>query len=212
MSRFVNVAIGQLCPISRSARPAPRSCSALRADARGAPHGLRPDRLPELALTTFFRAGSWKTPPKSTSFRARDAGPRRSCSTSSCTLGSASYIGYAELAVETASPPLTQHLDPGRPAPSSAITAGAPAGHWDHEPGASSSTWRSATSGRATTPGVRGLRRRLRHGHLQRPALDRNLPRDGRAGVEMILIGYNTPVHNPPAPGARRSRCSTTSW
>ncbi len=34
----------------------------------------------------------------------------------------------------------------------------------------------------------------------------------GLQGVEMVLLGYNTPVHNPPAPEQDTSRTSTTVW
>jgi len=32
--------------------------------------------------------------------------------------------------------------------------------------------------------------------HLQRPALARDLPGHGIAGVEIVALGYNTPIEN----------------
>ncbi len=34
----------------------------------------------------------------------------------------------------------------------------------------------------------------------------------GLQGVEMILLGYNTPLHNPPSPDQDRLGYFTTSW
>jgi predicted amidohydrolase len=70
-------------------------------------------------------------------------------------------------------------------------------GHSEFDPSARSSIWRSAISSPAiSASGVAHHGRHLRHGGVQRPPLAGDLSRHGPAGVEMVVLGYNTPSVN----------------
>lgn len=104
--------------------------------------------------------------------------------------------GYAELC-EAAIAAL-QYRDPGdQGGRIVGSTAGASAGACSTNHGGAFSTWRSATSRPATRPGVPAFGGILGM-HLQPPPLAGDLPR-WAAGRKLVLLGYNTPVHNPPA-------------
>ena len=120
-------------------------------------------------------------------------------------LGIGFYLGYAELAIEDGASAALQHRDPGRQATarSSASTArcicpatpstspGAPFQHLEK---------------RYFEVGDLGFRVWRAFGGIVGMCIcnDRRWPETyrvmGLQGVEMVLLGYNTPVHNPPAP------------
>ena len=92
-------------------------------------------------------------------------------------------FGYAEL---TPDGPSLQHLDPGRPERRHRrqVPQGAPARPCRIRPAAHAPASREALlrAGRPRLPGLAHHGRHLRHVHLQRPALARDLSGDGPAG------------------------------
>ena len=173
--------------------------AAHRADARGQRARRRARRLPRTGAHDLLSAladrgrGRARRLLRAADARARDPAPvrggeeaRRRLLSRLCRAG---RRGRGEAAL--------QHLHPRRPhrARSSASTARCicPAMP-SRSRAARSSTWRSDTSSRATSAsGVARLRRRHGHVHLQRPPLAGDLPRMGLQGVEMVMLGYNTP-------------------
>ena len=205
MSRFVNVAIGQLGPISRSETRTQvvQRLSDLMREARHM--GCDLIVYPELALTTFFPRWFMEDPAEVDQFFEREMpGPEtQPLFDLSCTLGIGFYIGYAELAVEDG---VTHHYNTSILVDKRGAIIGKYRkvhlpGHWDHEP------WRE----------FQHLEKRYFEAGNDFPVFeafggvfgmaicnDRRWTETyremGVQGVEMILIGYNTPVHNPPAP------------
>ena len=205
MPRYVNVALGQLGPIQRAdtrRQVVQRLCGLMReAHAVGA-HLIV---YPELALTTFFPR--WYIEYEAeldafyeTAMPNADTMPLFDLSRE---LGMGFYLGYAELAREQ-----------GRKVRYNTCilvdrTGGIVAkyrkvhlpGHAEHEP------WRrfQHLEKRYFTPG-RGFDVTQAFGGVIGMALcnDRRWAETyrvmGLQGVEMVLIGYNTPVHNAPAP------------
>jgi N-carbamoyl-D-amino-acid hydrolase len=205
VARFVNVAIGQLGPIARSETRTQvvQRLGGLMREARRM--GCDLIVYPELALTTFFPRWYIEDPHELDTFFEREMpGPEtRALFELSRTLGIGFYLGYAELAVEAG--------EIHRYNTSILVDAGGTIigryrkvhlpGHAEHEP------WRQFQhlekryfeAGRdfpvfAAFGGVFGMAicndRRWTETYREM----------GVQGVEMILIGYNTPVHNPPAP------------
>ena len=148
-------------------------------------------------------------------FEREMPGPRRGrCSTRRRGSGIGFYLGYAELIEQerrasAATTPRSWSTAPGAivgkyrkvhlPATPS-TSRGAPFQHLEK---------RYFEVGDLGFPVWRAFGRRARDVHLQRPALARDLPVMGLQGVEMILLGYNTPAHNPPAPEHDASAPST---
>ena len=119
-------------------------------------------------------------------------------------LGVGFYLGYAELAVEGGVDASLQHVDPRR--------QGGP--HHRQVPQGPPAGPRRARAGR---PFQNLEKRYFEVGNLGFPVLrafggivgmaicnDRRWPETyrvlGLQGVEMVVLGYNTPVHNPPSP------------
>ena len=102
MSRFVNVALGQLGPIQRAdsrQQVVGRLCALMReAHALGAHLGV----FPELALTTFFPRWYIEDEEEINSFFERDmpSGATQPLFDLARELGVGFYLGYAELAQE----------------------------------------------------------------------------------------------------------------
>jgi predicted amidohydrolase len=205
MARFVNVAIGQLGPISRSesrTQVVARLSALMREASR---MGCDLIVYPELALTTFFPR--WFMPDEAevdAFFEREMPGPEtQELFDLARELAIGFYLGYAELAVEEG---VTRRFNTSILVDKSGAIAGRYRkvhlpGHAEHEP------WREFQhlEKRYFEPGrefpVFGV-----FGGVFGMAIcnDRRWPETyremGLQGVEMILIGYNTPVHNPPAP------------
>jgi N-carbamoyl-D-amino-acid hydrolase len=205
VARFVNVAIGQLGPIAKSETRA-QVVQRLGALMRQA-HQMGGELIvyPELALTTFFPRWYIEDPNELDAYFEREMpGPdTRALFDLSRTLGIGFYLGYAELAVEAGQ---THHyntsilVDPTGTIIGKYRKVHLP-GHAEHEP------WRL----------FQHLEKRYFEAGKDFPVFqafggvlgmaicnDRRWTETyremGVQGVEMILIGYNTPVHNPPAP------------
>lgn len=205
MSRIVNVALGQLGPVQKSdsrAAVVARLCSMMReAKSLGADVIV----YPELALTTFFPRWYLQDQDELHSYYEHSM-PNASTQPLfdlARELGIGFYLGYAELAndggqigqyntsilVDKAGQIIGKYRKIHVP------------GHFEHEP------WRKFQhlEKRYFTPGERfGVTEAF--GGVIGMALcnDRRWPETYRVmalqGAEMIFIGYNTPVHNAPAP------------
>ncbi len=205
MSRFVHVAAAQLGPIQR--RDSRRDVVArLLAHLHHAHEmGCHLVVFPELALTTFFPRWYMEDPEELNAFYEREMpGPEtRILFETAARLGIGFYLGYAELAVEGGVERCYN----------TAILVGRDGkiagkyrkvhlpGHDQHEP------WRAFQhlEKRYFEPGDDfGVWQAF--GGVMGMALcnDRRWSETyrvmGLQGAEMILLGYNTPVHNPPAP------------
>ena len=205
MSRFVNVAAAQLGPIARD-ETRKQVVERLLAHLHGAKAmGCDLVVFPELALTTFFPR--WHEADMSRFdmyYEPEMPGPdTRVLFDTARDLGIGFYLGYAELVVEGGK---THRYNTSILVERDGSIAGKyrkvhlpghaqnePWRRFQHlekyyfEPGQSFDVWQAYG-------GVMGM------------ALcnDRRWPETyrvmGLKGVEMILLGYNTPVHNPPAP------------
>jgi N-carbamoyl-D-amino-acid hydrolase len=160
---------------------------------------------PELALTTFFPPLVHRRHRRDRSLvRNRDAVAfdEAACSTKQLTLGSGSASDTASCRGRRRHQSSLQHsvlVERDGQIVGKHRKVHVP-GHADTNPTVPSSTPSATTSNRAPLSGVAGLRRQSGHGDLQRPPLVGDLPGDGSAGVEFILIGYNTPLHYAPDP------------
>jgi N-carbamoyl-D-amino-acid hydrolase len=205
VGRFVNVAIGQLGPIARKETRA-EVVVRLSALMREAAHmGCDVIVYPELALTTFFPR--WYIPDQAdvdAYFEREMPGPEtRPLFDLARELSIGFYIGYGELAVEEG---VLHRYNTSIIVDRSGAIAGKYRkvhlpGHTEHEP------WRE----------FQHLEKRYFEAGNDFPVFnafggvfgmaicnDRRWAETyremGVQGVEMVLIGYNTPVHNPPAP------------
>lgn len=206
MTRNVTVGAAQLGPIARSDSRAQvvQRLVGLLEQAHG--HGCDLVVFPELALTTFFPRWYIEDPAELDAFYEREMpGPEtQPLFDAASRLGIGFYLGYAELT----------HED-GRPRRFNAsVLVGRDGqiigkyrkvhlpGHAEHEP------WRAFQhlEKRYFETGNLGFPVFRAFGGLMGMAIcnDRRWPETyrvmGLQGVEMVLIGYNTPVHNPPAP------------
>ncbi|AOY92127.1 N-carbamoyl-D-amino-acid hydrolase [Cupriavidus sp. USMAA2-4] len=205
MTRIVNLALGQLGPIARAdsrAQVVKRLCALMReAHASGA-HLIV---YPELALTTFFPRWYIEDEAELDSFFEREMpGPDTlPLFELSRELGVGFYLGYAELAEEGGRRQRYNTsilVDRGGRIVGRYRKVHLP-GHREHEP------WRrfQHLEKRYFTAGD-GFGVNEAFGGKVGMALcnDRRWPETyrvmGLQGVEMVLIGYNTPVHNAPAP------------
>ena len=206
MARFVNVAIGQLGPIAKSETRTEvvARLSALMRQAHA--NGCDLIVYPELALTTFFPRWYIEDQQELDAYYEREMpGPQtqalfdlaRDLSIGFC-------LGYAELTVEAG---IVHHYNTSILVDKSGATVAKYRkvhlpGHAEHEP------WRrfQHLEKRYFEPGNLGFPVWRSMGGILGMAIcnDRRWPETyrvmGLQGVEMVLIGYNTPVHNPPAP------------
>ncbi|MDE2605775.1 MAG: N-carbamoyl-D-amino-acid hydrolase [Burkholderiales bacterium] len=205
MPRYVNVALGQLGPIQRAdsrAQVVQRLCALMReAHAVGA-HLIV---YPELALTTFFPRWYMEDQAEIDSFFEREMPNEatRPLFALARELGIGFYLGYAELAEEGGrSVRYNTSILVDRTARIVAKYRKVHLpGHAEHEP------WRrfQHLEKRYFTPGP-GFGVTRAFGGVMGMAIcnDRRWAETyrvmGLQGVEMVLIGYNTPVHNAPAP------------
>ncbi len=206
MSRLLTVAAAQLGPISRDesrASAVQRMCELMR---RAADKGARLVVFPELALTTFFPR--WFM----TEYAEVDAFFEKSMPNAAVQplfdlakkMGIGFYLGYAELVVEDGK---TRHFNTSVLVNLTGTIIGKYRkvhlpGHTEHEP------WR---------PFQHLEKRYFESGNFGFPVFDgfggrmgmcicndRRWPETfrvlGLQGVELVMLGYNTPVHYPPAP------------
>ncbi|QUN31744.1 N-carbamoyl-D-amino-acid hydrolase (plasmid) [Cupriavidus sp. KK10] len=205
MSRFVHVALGQLGPITRAdtrVQVVARLCEMMReAHACGA-HLIV---YPELALTTFFPRWYMESEDEINSFFEREmpGADTMPLFELSRRLGVGFYLGYAELASENGRDVRYNTsilVDRTGTIVGKYRKVHLP-GHREHEP------WRrfQHLEKRYFTPGDRFGVTEVFGGKIGMAICnDRRWAETyrvmGLQGVEMVLIGYNTPVHNAPAP------------
>jgi N-carbamoyl-D-amino-acid hydrolase len=205
LARFVNIALGQLGPVQRAdsrAQVVERLCALMREA-----HALGADLIvyPELALTTFFPRWYIEDTAELDSYyeTAMPNAATQPLFDLARELCVGFYLGYAELAQEGGK--RVRYNTAILVDKTGAIVAKyhkvhVP-GHSEHEP------WRrfQHLEKRYFKPGNHfGVTRAF--GGIFGMALcnDRRWPETyrvmGLQGVEMVLIGYNTPIHNAPAP------------
>lgn len=205
MPRFINVAAAQLGPIQRADSRKDVIARLLQHLHQAHAMGCQLVVFPELALTTFFPRWYMEDPVEVDAFyESQMPGPQTQALFDAAEkLGIGFYLGYAELAVENG---VRRRFN-------SSILVGQDGkiigkyrkvhlpGHAENEPwrafqhlekhyfepGPSFDVWRGFG-------GVMGMAlcNDRRWSETYRVM--------GLKGVEMILLGYNTPVHNPPAP------------
>ena len=206
MSRIVTVGAAQLGPIAR-AQTRPQVVKRLLELLHAAKsHGCDLVVFPELALTTFFPRWHFERQEEVDAFfeRAMPSADTQPLFDEARNLGIGFYLGYAELCEEDGR---TRHFNTAILVDKTGRIAGKYRkvhlpGHAEHEP------WRR----------FQHLEKRyFETGNLGFPVFrafggilglcicnDRRWPETyrvmGLQGVEMVLLGYNTPVHNPPAP------------
>lgn len=206
MSRIVTVGAAQLGPIARneSRRQVVARLVALLTQAKQ--HGCDLVVFPELALTTFFPRWYFEDQADIDAFFEREMpGPEtRPLFEAARELGVGFYLGYAELAEEEGR---TRRFNTSILVDKAGAIVGKYRkihlpGHAEHEP------WRQFQhlEKRYFETGNLGFPVFRAFGGIIGMAIcnDRRWPETyrvmGLQGVEMVLIGYNTPVHNPPAP------------
>lgn len=205
MSRFVHVAAAQLGPIQRSDSRRDVVARLLAHLHHAHEMGCHLVVFPELALTTFFPRWYMEDPEALNAFYEREMpGPEtRILFNTAARLGIGFYLGYAELALEGG---VERRYNAAILVGRDGKTIGKYRkvhlpGHDQHEP------WRAFQhlEKRYFEPGDDfGVWQGF--GGVMGMALcnDRRWSETyrvmGLQGAEMILLGYNTPVHNPPAP------------
>ncbi len=211
MTRVVQVAAAQLGPIQRdhSRADVVERQLALLQDAAG--RGADLVVFPELALTTFFPRWWFDDPAELDSFYESEMpGPdTKALFDEARHLGVGFCLGYAELATdgEGQSHRYNTYLLVERDG--SVVSRYRKVhlpGHEDNEP------WRAFQHLERAyfEPGTDGFRTHHAFGGVVGTALcnDRRWPETyrvlGLQGAELILIGYNTPIHYPPDPGQDR--------
>ncbi len=205
MARFINVAIGQLGPIARSETRTQVVQRLLALMRQAKAMGCDLIVYPELALTTFFPRWFMADQSEVDSFFEREMPGRdtQKLFDAARELRIGFYLGYAELSMEQGQEHRynTSVLVDASGAVVAKYRKVHLPGHAEHEP------WRKFQhlEKRYFEPGDRfGVCKAF--GGVLGMAIcnDRRWPETyrvmGLQGVEMILIGYNTPVHNPPAP------------
>ncbi len=206
MSRIVTVGAAQLGPIALAetrSQVVERLVTLLEEASR---HGCDLVVFPELALTTFFPRWYFQDQADVDAFFERKMpGPETApLFDAARRLGVGFYLGYAELAEEQGQ---TRRFNTSILVDKSGAIVGKYRkihlpGHAEHEP------WRrfQHLEKRYFETGNLGFPVFRAFGGILGMAIcnDRRWPETyrvmGLQGVEMVLIGYNTPVHNPPAP------------
>jgi len=206
MTRFVTVGAAQLGPIARVEARAAVVARLIALLEQGARHGCELVVFPELALTTFFPRWYFEDQEEidvffESSMPSLDTKPLFEAAKK---LNVGFYLGYAELAQEEGR---TRRFNTSILVDQSGTIIGKYRkvhlpGHSEHEP------WREFQhlEKRYFETGNLGFPVFRAFGGIIGMAIcnDRRWPEAyrvmGLQGVEMVLIGYNTPVHNPPAP------------
>jgi len=206
MTRIVTMGAAQLGPIARSDTRPQVVARMLALMHQAKAHGCELIVFPELALTTFFPRWYIEDPAELDAFYEREMpGPEtRPLFEAAERLGIGFYLGYAELTQEdgrTRRFNTAITVDPRGRVVGKYRKIHLP-GHAEHEP------WRPFQNleKRYFETGNLGFGVFRAFGGILGMAIcnDRRWPETyrvmGLQGVEMVLIGYNTPVHNPPAP------------
>ena len=206
MTRIVTMGAAQLGPIARSDTRPQVVARMLALMHQAKAHGCELIVFPELALTTFFPRWYIEDPVELDAFYEREMpGPEtRPLFEAAERLGIGFYLGYAELTQEdgrTRRFNTAITVDPRGRVVGKYRKIHLP-GHAEHEP------WRPFQNleKRYFETGNLGFGVFRAFGGILGMAIcnDRRWPETyrvmGLQGVEMVLIGYNTPVHNPPAP------------
>lgn len=206
MSRIVTIGAAQLGPIARTETRTQVVQRLIALLAQGKQHGCDLVVFPELALTTFFPRWYFEDQAEVDAFFERNMpGPEtQPLFDAAKQLGVGFYLGYAELAEEDGQ---VHHFNTAITVDQSGRIVGKYRkvhlpGHTEHEP------WRQFQhlEKRYFETGNLGFSVFRAFGGIFGMAIcnDRRWPETyrvmGLQGVEMVLIGYNTPVHNPPAP------------
>ncbi len=206
MSRIVTVGAAQLGPIQRAHSRKYVVGRLIALLEQGARHGCDLVVFPELALTTFFPRWYFETQEEIDHFfETAMPGPEtQALFDAARRLKVGFYLGYAELTQEEGR---TRHFNTSILVDTSGDIIGKYRkvhlpGHAEHEP------WRQFQhlEKRYFETGNLGFPVFRAFGGIIGMAVcnDRRWPETyrvmGLQGVEMVLIGYNTPVHNPPAP------------
>ncbi|CAM5492953.1 N-carbamoyl-D-amino-acid hydrolase [Thauera mechernichensis] len=206
MSRIVTVGAAQLGPIARNDTRSQVVSRLIALLTQASQYGCDLVVFPELALTTFFPRWYFEDQAEIDQFFEREMpGPEtRPLFEAARELGIGFYLGYAELAEEEGR---TRHFNTSILVNKTGAIVGKYRkihlpGHAEHEP------WRQFQhlEKRYFETGNLGFPVFRAFGGIIGMAIcnDRRWPETyrvmGLQGVEMVLIGYNTPVHNPPAP------------
>jgi len=206
MSRILTVGTAQLGPIARNETRTQVVERMLALMNQAARHGCDLIVFPELALTTFFPRWYMEDQADVDSFFEREMpGPEtRPLFEAARDLKLGFYLGYAELTEEEGR---ARHFNTSILVDQTGTIVGKYRkihlpGHAEHEP------WRrfQHLEKRYFETGNLGFPVFRAFGGLIGMAIcnDRRWPETyrvmGLQDVEMVLIGYNTPVHNPPAP------------
>jgi N-carbamoyl-D-amino-acid hydrolase len=203
MSRILTVAAAQLGPIARShsrSQVVTRMLS-LMEQARG--NGVGLIVFPELALTTFFPRWYMEDQAEIDAFFEREmpSNETRPLFEAAARFGMGFYLGYAELTPEGRHFNTSILVDRGGRIVGKYRKIHLP-GHAEHEP------WRAFQHLEKRYFEVGdlgwGVWRTLGGNFGMAICNDRRWPETyrvmGLQDVEMVLLGYNTPWHNPPAP------------
>jgi predicted amidohydrolase len=206
MTRIVKLGAAQLGPIQRSDSRESVVKRLLELLREAAAMSCDVVVFPELALTTFFPRWYMEDQQEVDSFFEHEMpGPvTRPLFEAAAKLGIGFYLGYAELTVEEGK---TRRFNTSILVDKTGKIVGKYRkihlpGHAEHEP------WRrfQHLEKRYFETGNLGFNVTRAYGGIVGMAIcnDRRWPETyrvmGLQGVEMIMLGYNTPVHNPPAP------------
>jgi predicted amidohydrolase len=206
MSRVVTVAAAQLGPIALAESREQVVSRLVHLMRQAASHGCDLIVYPELALTTFFPRWYFERQEDIDAFFEREmpGAQTHPLFDAARELGIGFYLGYAELAQEEGR---TRRFNTSILVDKTAKIVGRYRkvhlpGHAEHEP------WRrfQHLEKRYFETGNMGFPVYRAFGGIMGMCIcnDRRWPETyrvmGLQGAEMILLGYNTPVHNPPAP------------
>ncbi len=203
MSRKLGVAVAQLGPIARSEtrEQVVRRLIALLREAHG--RGARLVVFPELALTTFFPRWWFADPAERDTFFEREMPSPATLPLfeTAASLGCGFHLGYAELTPEGRRFNTAILVDPSGRIVLKYRKIHLP-GHREHEP------WRpfQHLEKRYFEPGDLGFPTSDALGGRMGILIcnDRRWPEAwrvlGLSGVELVMVGYNTPQHYPPVP------------
>lgn len=206
MSRIVTLGAAQLGPISRTDTRSQAVSRMVDLLHRAKDRGCTAVVFPELALTTFFPRWYFEDQAEIDAFFETEMpGPEtRPLFDAAARLGIGFYLGYAELAVQDGR---TRHFNTSIIVDQSGRIVGKYRkvhlpGHMEHEP------WRAFQhlEKRYFEPGDMGFGAWKAFGGVVGMALcnDRRWPETYRVlalqGVELMMLGYNTPIHYPPVP------------
>lgn len=206
MARILTVAAAQLGPISRSENRASAVARMLELMQQAKSAGADLVVFPELALTTFFPRWFFEDQAEIDTFfeTTMPNAETQPLFDRAAELGTGFYLGYAELVIEDGR---THHFNTSIIVDKSGVIVGKYRkvhlpGHAENEP------WRAFQhlEKRYFEPGDLGFPVFDAFGGHMGMCIcnDRRWPETfrvmGLQRVEMVMLGYNTPVHYPPAP------------